>query len=64
MKLIYGTHNSAKLEVMRQYVRTLDIDIAGFPADMDVPPVPACFLMACPPANSRGRMCDVLRGTA
>ena len=39
MKLIYGTHNGAKLEVMRQYVRTLDIEIAGLPADMDVPPV-------------------------
>lgn len=42
MRLIYGTRNIAKLEVMRRYVHLLPIEIEGMPADLDFPSVEEC----------------------
>lgn len=37
--LIYGTHNRAKLDAMRRYVRPLGIAIDGFPPEAAIPQV-------------------------
>lgn len=37
--LIYGTHNRAKLDAMRRYVRPLGIVIEGLPPGTNIPPV-------------------------